>query len=759
MTISRPGSDRTPSTGQARKRLFVTAALPYANGSFHIGHIMEYIQADIWVRFQRLLGHEVHFVCADDAHGAPIMLKADSEGIAPEELVARIAAERPRYLQGYHISFDHWHSTHSPENTRLSQEIYRKLKAKGLIETRTIEQFFDPVKAMFLPDRYIKGECPVCHAKDQFGDACEVCGSVYAPTDLINPYSTITGAAPVMRSSEHYFFKLSDPRCRDFLAQWTGGGRLQAEVANKAREWLGSDTAAEADEADPAADGAPADPQADTLADWDISRDAPYFGIPIPDAPGKFFYVWLDAPVGYLASLMAHCARVGLDFESFVAPGDGLTADGLAREQVHFIGKDIIYFHTLFWPAMLKFSDFKVPDHVFVHGFLTVSGEKMSKSRGTGLSPLKYLDLGMNPEWLRYYLAAKLNSRVEDVDFNADDFIARVNSDLVGKLVNIASRCAGFLTKRFDGTLAEADPATAQAFAGGWAGVDAISDLYQQRELGKAMREIMALADRVNQFIDSEKPWELAKRPDQSERLHRVCSDALRAFRDLALMLAPVLPATAAKVGAFLNQDGATWASLREPLPAGHRIRPYQHLLQRVDPKQVDALFAPPPDQESGPAAGPAKAAAGAGAAGAEGAGAKTATAAAATTAATAAGGAPSGMDSGTGIIGIDDFSKVQLRVARIVSAERVDGSSKLLKLMLDIGESQPRQVFSGIAAHYDPADLAGKLTVMVSNLAPRKMKFGLSAGMVLAAFGAEDEKGIFLLEPHAGASPGMVVR
>jgi len=752
MTISRTGSPPPPSAGLVKKRLFVTTALPYANGSFHIGHIMEYIQADIWVRFQRLLGHEVHFVGADDAHGAPIMLKAEAEGIAPEALVARIAAERPQYLQGYHISFDLWHSSHSPENTELSQEIYRRLKAKGLITTRTIEQFFDPVKAMFLADRYIKGECPVCHAKDQYGDACEVCSSVYSPTDLIEPYSTITGAAPVLRASEHYFFRLSDPRCRQFLAEWTGGTSLQPEVANKAREWLGgsdggtrddSTGGAEAEGAGAQGAGPAVESDVAQLTDWDISRDAPYFGIPIPDAPGKFFYVWLDAPVGYLAALKAHCQRRGLDFESFIAPGDGLTADGMVREQVHFIGKDIIYFHTLFWPAMLRFADFKVPDHIFVHGFLTASGEKMSKSRGTGVSPLKYLQLGMNPEWLRYYLAAKLNNRVEDVDFNAEDFVARVNSDLIGKLVNIASRCAGFLTKRFDGVLAAPDPATAQAFAAGWAGFGTVANLYQQREFGKAMREIMSLADRVNEFVDSEKPWDLAKKPDQAERLHRVCSDALRAFRDLILMLAPVLPVTAIKASEFLGLADTSWARLSEPLPAGHRIRPYQHLMQRVDAKQVDALFEPP----AGDAAA-ATATATAVAAGSSKASASKASPAA---------GAEAGAEAGT--IGIDDFSRVELRIARIVSAERVEGSTKLLKLMLDIGGDAPRQVFSGIAAHYDPQSLTGKLTVMVANLAPRKMKFGLSQGMVLAASGADDGEGIFLLEPHAGAAPGMLVR
>ncbi len=771
MTIPRTGTNPPLSAGQAgagqaRKRLFVTTALPYANGSFHIGHIMEYIQADIWVRFQRLLGNEVHFVGADDAHGAPIMLKADAEGVTPEALVARIAAERPRYLQGYHISFDHWHSTHSPENTELSQEIYRRLKAKGLITTRTVKQFFDPVKAMFLPDRYIKGECPVCHSKDQYGDACEVCSSVYAPTDLIEPYSTITGAAPVLRESEHYFFRLSDPRCRQFLADWTGSGRLQPEVANKAREWLGGpeagqDTAEAADEGASTGAGAAAageTPAAKQLSDWDISRDAPYFGIPIPDAPGKFFYVWVDAPVGYLASLKAHCRKTGLDFESFIAPGDAPTADGLVREQVHFIGKDIIYFHTLFWPAMLRFADFKVPDHVFVHGFVTVSGEKMSKSRGTGLSPLKYLELGMNPEWLRYYLAAKLNNRVEDVEFNAEDFIARVNSDLIGKLVNIASRCAGFLVKRFDGELAAADEATARTFAAGWPGVDHVAGLYQQREFGKAMREIMALADRVNEFIDSEKPWDLAKRPEESERLHRVCSDALRAFRDLILMLSPVLPATAAKAGEFLNLGEPGWAQLREPLPAGHRIRPYQHLMQRVDAKQIDALFEPPSEPAAAGAGTPAGAAAGH----ASAAGGDKSDKASATERAKADRGKASVAAAGSGTsaatIGIDDFAKVELRIARIVSAERVEGSTKLLKLMLDIGGDAPRQVFSGIAAHYDPHMLTGKLTVMVANLAPRKMKFGVSEGMVLAASGADDAGGIFLLEPHAGATPGMLV-
>jgi len=712
------------ATGPHPERLFITTALPYANGSFHIGHIMEYIQADVWVRFQRMLGKDVLFVGADDAHGAPIMLKAQAEGIAPEELVARIAAERPYYLNGYHISFDHWHSTHSPENTALSQEIYRRLKAAGLVATRTIEQFFDPVKEMFLPDRYIKGECPNCHAKDQYGDACEVCSKVYAPTDLINPYSTLTGSTPVIRSSEHYFFSLSDPRCRQFLHDWLAQGRLQPEVANKAREWLGSD----------ATDGEAAEGEGagNPLADWDISRDEPYFGIPIPDAPGKYFYVWLDAPVGYLASLKALCEKRGLDFDAFIDPQAGQDPQRPYR-QVHFIGKDIIYFHTLFWPAMLKFAGMHTPDNIFVHGFLTISGEKMSKSRGTGLSPKKYLELGMNPEWLRYYLAAKLNSRVEDVDFNAEDFVARVNSDLVGKLVNIASRSAGFILKRFDGRLAAASPATLAAFAESW----------------KAMRAIMALADRVNQFVDAEKPWELAKDPAQTAKLHEVCSDALRGFAQLITLLAPVLPDTAARAAAFLNlPQPFTWAMVNEPLPAGHAIQPFQHLMQRVDPKQLDALFG-----LAAEAAANAKAEGASARSGKDGKekGSKDKAVKAAAGAASTAEGQPAE-------ITIDDFLRPDLRVARIISAEKVEGSTKLLRLMLDIGEDRPRQVFSGISAFYDPAQLPGRLTVMVANLKPRKMKFGLSEGMVLAASGATDDEGVFLLSPDSGAKAGMKV-
>src|SRR2546421_3750667 len=552
------------------RRLFVTTALPYANGSFHIGHIMEYIQADIWVRFQRMQGHEVHFMGADDAHGAPIMLKAEAEGIQPQELVARIAAERPRYLRGFHISFDNWHSTHSPENTALSQDVYRRLKRAGLVYTRRIEQFYDPVKRMFLADRYIKGECPNCGAKDQYGDACENCSTVYAATELKNPYSTLSGATPVLKSSEHHFFKLSDPACKRFLREWLEKpGRLQPQVVNKAKEWL---------------EGSGAEGKGQALADWDISRDPPYFGIRIPDlAEEKYLYVWLDAPIGYLASLKNYCAKRGLDFE-------GLLSDP-ATEQIHFVGKDIIYFHTLFWPAMLKFAGqpYKVPDHVYVHGFITVSGDKMSKSRGTGISPLRYLELRMNPEWLRYYIAAKLNANVEDFDFNPQDFIARVNSDLVGKYVNIASRAAVFINRKFGGQLAAGSAAALLAEFKAKGGE--IAELYAGREFGKAIREVMHLADAANQFIDERKPWEVAKRAGAEAELRAVCSAAINLFRLLTVYLKPVLPQTAAQAEAFLGVSPLAWADTATLLPAGHRIEEYRHLLGRVEQKQLDQLF------------------------------------------------------------------------------------------------------------------------------------------------------------------------
>ena len=692
----------------APRQIFVTTALPYANGSFHVGHIMEYIQADIWVRYQRMQGHAVNFVGADDAHGAPIMIAAEKAGKTPEQFVADIAAGRQQYLDGFLIGFDNWHSTHSPENTALAQAIYQDLKAAGLIEARTIEQFYDPQKGMFLPDRFIKGECPNCHAKDQYGDNCEVCGAVYAPTELIEPYSALTGARPELKSSEHFFFKLSDARCVAFLRQWLD--RVQPEVANKVREWI-----------------VPGEDGTVKMGDWDISRDAPYFGIEIPDATDKYFYVWLDAPVGYLASLKNLLTKRGEDYDAYMARPE--------LEQYHFIGKDIITFHTLFWPAMLKFSGRKVPDNVFVHGFLTVNnGEKMSKSRGTGLDPLKYLRLGMNPEWLRYYLAAKLSGKNEDIDFNADDFMARVNSDLVGKYINIASRAAGFISKRFGGRLGEVSADGAQLLALLRAGLPTVTQHYEQREYGKAVREVMALADRVNAYVDQNKPWELARQPGQDARLHDVCTTCIEAFRILTIYLKPILPKLAADVALFTMVPPESFSDLRTPLGAGAQIGEYQHLMQRVDMKQLEALFEPPAPVQQAP----------------------TAINIIASDATAAPGGEPLAP-----AITIDDFAKIDLRIARIVECKPVEGSTKLLQLTLDAGEGRLRNVFSGIASAYKPEDLQGKLTVLVANLAPRKMKFGISEGMVLAASHGDEKAnpGIYVLEPTPGAQPGMRVR
>jgi methionyl-tRNA synthetase len=678
------------------RKLFVTTALPYANAPFHVGHMMEYIQADIWVRMQRMVGSEVHFVCADDSHGAPIMIAAEKAGLSPQEFVAKIAAGRKQYLDGFQIGFDNWHSTDGPENHELAKTIYLALRKEGLIAERNIEQFYDPVKGMFLPDRYIKGECPNCGAKDQYGDNCEVCGAVYAPTDLKNPYSTLTGATPVLKSSDHYFFQLSSPRCVEFLKGWINEpGRLQGEVLNKVKEWFATDD-----------DGHVG------LADWDISRDAPYFGIEIPDAPGKYFYVWLDAPIGYLASLKNLLDRKGIDFHAFMADPN--------VEQIHFIGKDIVTFHTLFWPAMLHFSGRKVPNRINVHGFITVGGDKMSKSRGTGISPLRYLELGLNPEWLRYYIAAKLNARVEDVEFNPDDFVARVNSDLVGKYINIASRAAGFIAKRFAGRLSADIGVEGRVLLDGLRAHRAtVVELYEEREFAKALREVMLLADRVNEYVDQNKPWELAKQAGQDAVLHDVCTVCIEAFRVLTIYLKPVLPALAAQVEGFLRVEPLAFADAARALGA-HTIGEYKHLMQRVDPKLMDALFEPavvevPPP--GGEALAPA--------------------------------------------IGIDDFAKVDLRIAQIVACERVDGSSKLLQLTLDVGEARHRNVFSGIQSAYTPEDLVGKFTVMVANLAPRKMKFGLSEGMVLAASHADEKlnPGLYILEPWPGATPGMRVR
>jgi methionyl-tRNA synthetase len=690
------------------RKLFVTTALPYANGHFHIGHIMEYIQADIWVRTQRMLGNAVNFVGADDTHGAPIMIAAEKAGKTPQQFVADIAAGRQQYLDGFHIAFDNWHSTDAPENHQLAQDIYRDLKANGLIETRTIEQFFDPEKNMFLPDRFIKGECPKCHAKDQYGDNCEVCGAVYAPTDLINPYSALSGAKPVLKSSEHFFFKLSDPRCVAFLEDWTQDGRLQPEVANKVREWFTVRTN-------------PDGSTSEGLGDWDISRDAPYFGIEIPDAPGKYFYVWLDAPIGYLASLKNLLDKRGEDYDAYMADP--------ALEQYHFIGKDIVTFHTLFWPATLKFSGRKVPDAVFVHGFLTVNnGEKMSKSRGTGLDPLKYLGLGMNAEWLRYYLATKLSSRNEDIDFNADDFMARVNSDLIGKYINIASRAAGFIAKRFGGALGEVSADGDALLEHLRTVAPSIIELLAEREYGKALRETMLLADRVNAYVDQNKPWELAKQDGMEERLQDVCTTCIEAFRLLTILLKPVLPLLAAQVEAFLKVAPFNFSSTQTMLGQGHVIGDYKHLMQRVDAKQLEALFEPPAQAEKAQAA--------------------TNTV------------VPGGEELAPTIT-IDDFAKIDLRIALIVNCEPVEGSTKLLRLTLDVGEGRTRNVFSGIASSYQPQELVGKLTVMVANLAPRKMKFGVSEGMVLAASHGDEKQnpGIHVLSPWPGATPGMRVR
>ncbi len=691
----------------SQRQLFVTTALPYANGNFHIGHIMEYIQADIWVRFQRMQGHQVDFVGADDTHGAPIMIAAEKAGLTPQQFVANIAAGRKPYLDGFHIQFDNWHSTDAPENHALAQQIYRdlrdipELEGGSLIERRTIEQFFDPEKNMFLPDRFIKGECPKCHAKDQYGDNCEVCGAVYAPTDLINPFSALSGAKPELKSSEHFFFKLSDPRCVAFLEKWTQDGKLQPEVANKVKEWFSVRTN-------------PDGTTSEGLGDWDISRDAPYFGIEIPDtaidgAPAKYFYVWLDAPVGYLASLKNLLDKRGESYDAYMA-NDKL-------EQYHFIGKDIVTFHTLFWPAMLHFSGRKTPNNVFVHGFLTVNnGEKMSKSRGTGLDPLKYLGLGMNPEWLRYYLATKLNNRNEDVDFNAEDFMLRVNSDLIGKFVNIASRAAGFLTKRFDGQLTQSFGEQGTALLGDiHAAKGSVAQAYDAREYGKATREIMLLADKVNAYVDQHKPWDLAKDAANNEALHQVCSLLINAFAELSRYLAPVLPSLAQAVETFTGTSMQNWHA------TGYvaTIQPYQHLMQRVTPEQLEALFEPPAVVEEKVT--------------------------------------PGGEDIAP-TISIDDFAKVDLRIAEIVNCEAVEGSVKLLRLTLDVGEGKTRNVFSGVASMYKPEDLVGKLTVMVANLAPRKMKFGVSEGMVLAASHADDktDAGIYVLHPWPGAKPGM---
>ncbi|MEO6562437.1 MAG: methionine--tRNA ligase [Nitrosospira sp.] len=731
----------------SKRKILVTSALPYANGSIHLGHLVEYIQTDIWVRFQKMQEHEVHYVCADDTHGTPIMLRADQEGITPRQLIDRVWHEHKIDFDGFYVDFDNYYTTDSPENQEFCEDIYRQLEAKNLIAKRSVEQFYDPVKKMFLPDRYIKGECPNCHARDQYGDSCEACGATYSPTDLINPYSAVSGAKPERRASEHHFFKLSDPRCRVFLKEWVFESfpsqsdaslerklRLQPEAANKMNEWLSGG-----------------------LADWDISRDAPYFGFPIPGTAGrKFFYVWLDAPVGYFGSFRNYFKkkrRSQAEIDEFLRPG-GKT------EMVHFIGKDILYFHALFWPAMLKFSGYRTPTQIYAHGFLTVNGQKMSKSRGTFITADSYLKQGLNPEWLRYYYAAKLNDAMEDIDLNFDDFIARVNSDLIGKYINIASRCSGFINRRFDGKLtddiSEANRKWFNQFLFCQLGEGdtflgrhvSIANFYDRREYGKAIKEIMLAADVANQYVDRMKPWELAKGRENDAELHEVCSVALNMFRILTVYLKPVLPKLAADAEQFLGVNPLTWKdanSQNRLLADGHQISDYEHLMTRIDSKQIEKLIKA--NQESLQPATPSS----------------QITQDVQIMEKNPSNPAPSSSPDGENLKGatastitIDDFAKIDLRVAKIVNAEQVEGADKLLRLTLDIGTEQ-RIVFAGIKSAYDPEQLKGRLTIMVANLAPRKMKFGMSEGMVLAAGNGND--GPYLLAPDKGAFPGMKVK
>jgi methionyl-tRNA synthetase len=686
-----------------KRRILVTSALPYANGPIHLGHLVEYIQTDIWVRFQKLQGNECWYVCADDTHGTPVMLRAQQEGVAPEQLITRMNAEHQRDFAGFAVGFDNYYSTHSDENRALSEGIYRRLKAAGHIVARTIKQAYDPVKEMFLPDRFIRGECPRCGAKDQYGDSCEVCGATYAPTELKNAVSALSGVPPVEKESDHYFFKLGD--FQDFLRQWLFPREhktdqdihVQAEVANKLDEWF-----------------------AQGLKDWDISRDAPYFGFEIPDAPGKYFYVWLDAPIGYMASFQNLCAREGLKFDDFWGK-DAQT------ELYHFIGKDILYFHALFWPAMLEGAGYRKPTAIFAHGFLTVNGQKMSKSRGTFINARTYLN-HLNPEYLRYYFAAKLGPRVEDIDLNLDDFVARTNSDVVGKFINIASRSAGFIIKRFNGELSstrvgpeiEMVDVVHQS-------ADTIARFYEDREYGQVIREVMRLADLVNQYFDQNKPWELAKDPGQTQRLHHVCSRSLEAFRVLTLYLKPVLPRLGEKIEKFLNIAPLQWSDVTNFLKPGHRINTYEHLATRIEQKQIDALLS---ESKESPKM---------------------------TTTSEPAATIAAGQEPIKPEVSIDDFTKVDLRIARIVAAAHVEGADKLLQLTVDVGEGKTRNIFAGIRSAYDPKTLEGRLTVVVANLAPRKMKFGVSEGMVLAA--GPGGKDLWILAPDSGAQPGMRVK
>lgn len=684
-----------------QRKILVTSALPYANGSIHLGHMVEHIQTDIWVRFQKMRGHECHYVCADDTHGTPIMLAAQKKGISPEDMIKAVQEEHMADFAGFNIGYDNYYTTHSPENLKFSQDIYTQLKANDKITSRVINQLFDPEKEMFLPDRFVKGECPKCHAQDQYGDNCEVCGATYSPTELIKPFSAVSGATPVMKESEHFFFRLGE--CAEYLDGWVNGNttlangkaqeHLQSQARNKMKEWL---------------EGG--------LQDWDISRDAPYFGFEIPGTTGKYFYVWLDAPIGYMASFKNLCDKMGMDFDEY------FKADS-KTEMYHFVGKDILYFHALFWPATLHFAGLRAPTSVFAHGFLTVDGQKMSKSRGTFITARSYLDVGLNPEWMRYYIAAKLNSRIEDIDLNLQDFISRVNSDLVGKYVNIAARAAGFIQKRFDGQLL---PVSSSALLQKLQGQsEAIAQSFEEREYGKALRDIMALADEVNEYVDANKPWDLAKQEGQETRLHEVCSELINAFKILSVYLAPVLPLVAEKVSAFLNIDALTWADASQDLGA-HGINKYEHIMQRIEPAKVDELLEKNKETIAAAKAAEDKAS------------------------------KMANFEPVAETCSFDDFMKVDLRVARVLNCEKVEGSSKLLKFQLDVGFEE-RTIFSGIAASYpEPEKLIGRMVICVANFAPRKMaKFGMSEGMITSAAG-EDK--LFLLDVDTGATPGMKV-
>jgi len=690
-------------------QILVTSALPYANGSIHLGHLVEYIQTDIWVRAQKLFGEQCYYVCADDTHGTPVMLRAEKESISPEELINKMHAEHLRDFTDFHIEFDNYYSTHSDENRELATGIYKKLKEEGLIEKRSIEQYYDPERKMFLADRFIKGQCPKCKAEDQYGDNCEVCGSTYTPTDLIKPFSALSGATPIKKSSDHLFFKLSDERCQKFIKKWMKQGHdpkdkqppLQQESTNKLDEWFESG-----------------------LRDWDISRDAPYFGFEIPDEVDKYLYVWLDAPVGYMASFKNFCEKKNLDFDSFW--------DKKSKNKLyHFIGKDILYFHALFWPSMLHNAGYRTPNKIFVHGFLTVNGRKMSKSRGTFINARTYLDEKLNPEHLRYYYAAKLNDSVEDIDLNLSDFVARINSNIIGKYLNIASRSAGFIKNKFDGMLSSQIDTEGEALLVEFKqAAQHIKELYINRKFSEVVKIIMALADRANEYINDSKPWEIAKDEQQSERLHQLCSSNINLFRLLTLYLKPIIPVTAKAVEKFLNIEPLTWEDSQTYL-VDHKINKYKHLAKRIEKEQIEKLSSGYAD---GIATAPAKNKT------KKGEMQKTKT----------------DKDEIAETIVFDDFAKIDLRIAKIVNAEHVEGADKLLKLTLDIGSEQ-RQVFAGIKSAYEPEQLIGKLTVMVANLAPRKMRFGLSEGMVLAA--GPGGENLWILSPDDGAQPGMKVK